>query len=162
MSSDILLVVKQKLLMPVSLLGIEIKLWILIALGVSFAAFASITILCLCCSLCRTKKPSYDRPNNLVRNNTDRSRSSESTKGNKKSIIASPRTSSGTHRIDVEPRASTQSDGWRRSFSLLAIEIATNELSRDNVIGHGDSGTVYHGVLLDGTNVAIKKLLVNR
>lgn len=53
-------------------------------------------------------------------------------------------------------------DAWRKMFSLNEIEVATNGFSRENVIGNGDFGTVYRGILLDSTRVAVKKLLINR
>ncbi|PON96979.1 Tyrosine-protein kinase [Trema orientale] len=52
-------------------------------------------------------------------------------------------------------------DAWRKMFSLKEIEVATNGFARENVIGNGDYGTVYCGILLDSTRVAVKKLLIN-
>ncbi|KAG6706864.1 hypothetical protein I3842_06G003000 [Carya illinoinensis] len=49
---------------------------------------------------------------------------------------------------------------WRGSkFSLRDIEMATNGLAKANVIGSGDYGAVYRGILLDKTPVAVKKLV---
>ena len=61
---------------------------------------------------------------------------------------------------DVE--AFVVKDTWRKVFSLKEIEVATNGFARENVIGNGDYGTVYFGILLDSTRVAVKKLLINR
>lgn len=72
---------------------------------------------------------------------------------------------SASYRNDVESsstRSSVVKDAWRKEFSLLEINVATNELAKENVIGTGDHGSVYHGVLFDGTSVAVKKLLLNR
>nr|XP_023926455.1 probable serine/threonine-protein kinase At1g01540 [Quercus suber] len=51
-------------------------------------------------------------------------------------------------------------DVWRGCrFSLKEIEMATNGLAKENVIGMGDNGIVYRGILLDNTRVAVKKLV---
>ncbi|XP_059459401.1 probable serine/threonine-protein kinase At1g01540 [Corylus avellana] len=51
-------------------------------------------------------------------------------------------------------------DVWRGSkFSLKEIEMATNSLAKENLIGSGDYGVVYRGILLDNTRVAVKKLV---
>ncbi|ERM96432.1 probable serine/threonine-protein kinase At1g01540 [Amborella trichopoda] len=52
--------------------------------------------------------------------------------------------------------------GWGHWYTLRELEIATNGLSDENVIGEGGYGIVYRGVLLDNTIVAIKNLLNNR
>ena len=54
-------------------------------------------------------------------------------------------------------------DVWRGCrFSLKEIEMATNGMAKENVIGMGDNGIVYRGILLDNTRVAVKKLLSSR
>lgn len=52
--------------------------------------------------------------------------------------------------------------GWGHWYTLRELEDATNEFSPDNVIGEGGYGIVYHGILKDNTNIAIKNLLNNR
>ncbi|KAF3441564.1 hypothetical protein FNV43_RR15478 [Rhamnella rubrinervis] len=52
--------------------------------------------------------------------------------------------------------------GWGRWYTLRELEAATNGLCEENVIGEGGYGIVYHGVLVDGTRVAVKNLLNNR
>lgn len=47
-------------------------------------------------------------------------------------------------------------------FSLTEIEMVTNGFAYENVIGNGDYGVVYHGILLNNTRVAVKKLFANR
>lgn len=46
-------------------------------------------------------------------------------------------------------------------FTLRDLEIATNNFSKENVIGEGGYGIVYRGQLINGTIVAVKKLLNN-
>ncbi|RHN51957.1 putative protein kinase RLK-Pelle-DLSV family [Medicago truncatula] len=43
-------------------------------------------------------------------------------------------------------------------FDWVVIEAATNNFSKDNYIGKGGFGEVYKGILLDGREVAIKRL----
>nr|AFK36556.1 unknown [Medicago truncatula] len=52
--------------------------------------------------------------------------------------------------------------GWGHWYTLRELEDATNEFSPDNVIGEGGYGIVYHGILKDNTNIAIKNLLNSR
>lgn len=67
------------------------------------------------------------------------------------------------------------SDQWSTHVGAVAMDIgpvsrytfgeivaATNGLADENVIGRGDYGVVYHGVLFDNTRVAVKKLLYKR
>ncbi|KAK7328549.1 hypothetical protein VNO77_22660 [Canavalia gladiata] len=51
--------------------------------------------------------------------------------------------------------------GWGHWFTLRDLELATNRFSKDNVIGEGGYGIVYQGQLINGSPVAIKKLLNN-
>lgn len=52
--------------------------------------------------------------------------------------------------------------GWGHWYTLRELEAATNGLADENVIGEGGYGIVYHGVLPDNTQVAVKNLLNNR
>ncbi|KAG9155881.1 hypothetical protein Leryth_004123 [Lithospermum erythrorhizon] len=52
--------------------------------------------------------------------------------------------------------------GWGRWYTLRELEIATNGLTDENVIGEGGYGIVYYGVLTDNTRIAVKNLLNNR
>lgn len=47
-------------------------------------------------------------------------------------------------------------------FSLRDVDVFTNGFAYDNLIGNGDYGVVYRGVLSDGTTVAVKRLPSNR
>ncbi|XP_010941477.1 probable receptor-like protein kinase At5g18500 [Elaeis guineensis] len=51
--------------------------------------------------------------------------------------------------------------GWGHWFTLRDLELATNRFSRENVLGEGGYGVVYRGQLINGTPVAVKKLLNN-
>ncbi|XXG67793.1 hypothetical protein AAC387_Pa06g1055 [Persea americana] len=51
--------------------------------------------------------------------------------------------------------------GWGHWFTLRDLEYATNRFSKENVIGEGGYGIVYRGKLINGTEVAVKKLLNN-
>ncbi|XP_031398658.1 probable receptor-like protein kinase At5g18500 isoform X2 [Punica granatum] len=51
--------------------------------------------------------------------------------------------------------------GWGHWFTLRDLEIATGRFSKENVIGEGGYGVVYRGYLINGTPVAVKKLLNN-
>lgn len=52
--------------------------------------------------------------------------------------------------------------GWGHWYTLRELEVSTNGFADENVIGEGGYGIVYHGVLEDNTNVAVKNLLNNR
>ncbi|XP_074565630.1 putative receptor-like protein kinase At2g42960 isoform X2 [Curcuma longa] len=51
--------------------------------------------------------------------------------------------------------------GWGHWFTLRDLEVATNRFSKENVLGEGGYGVVYQGQLINGTPVAVKKLLNN-
>ncbi|TYH56063.1 hypothetical protein ES332_D09G281900v1 [Gossypium tomentosum] len=51
--------------------------------------------------------------------------------------------------------------GWGHWFTLRDLQLATNRFSKDNIIGDGGYGVVYRGNLVNGTPVAVKKLLNN-
>ena len=52
--------------------------------------------------------------------------------------------------------------GWGRWYTLRELEVATNGLREENVVGEGGYGIVYSGLLADGTRIAVKNLLNNR
>ncbi|KAF4400263.1 hypothetical protein G4B88_019472 [Cannabis sativa] len=62
---------------------------------------------------------------------------------------------------DADSLVARPRDAWRKMFSMNEIDVATNGFSRANVIGSGEYGTVYCGVLFDNTRVAVKKLLIS-
>jgi hypothetical protein len=51
--------------------------------------------------------------------------------------------------------------GWGHWFTLRDLEFATNRFAAENVLGEGGYGVVYKGRLMNGTEVAVKKLLNN-
>ncbi|PRQ52086.1 putative protein kinase RLK-Pelle-RLCK-V family [Rosa chinensis] len=51
--------------------------------------------------------------------------------------------------------------GWGHWFTLRDLQFATNRFSAENVLGEGGYGVVYRGRLINGTEVAVKKLLNN-
>lgn len=51
--------------------------------------------------------------------------------------------------------------GWGHWFTLRDLELATNNFSSENVVGEGGYGIVYRATLINGTEVAVKKLLNN-
>lgn len=52
--------------------------------------------------------------------------------------------------------------GWGHWYTLRELEAATNGFADDHVIGEGGYGIVYHGVLQDNSQIAVKNLLNNR
>ncbi|CAN8270234.1 unnamed protein product [Cochlearia groenlandica] len=51
--------------------------------------------------------------------------------------------------------------GWGHWFTLRDLQLATNQFAKENIIGDGGYGVVYHGTLTNKTPVAVKKLLNN-
>ncbi|KAF7124859.1 hypothetical protein RHSIM_Rhsim12G0007800 [Rhododendron simsii] len=51
--------------------------------------------------------------------------------------------------------------GWGHWFTLRDLDLATNRFSSENILGEGGYGVVYKGKLVNGTEVAVKKLLNN-
>ncbi|KAH6764116.1 Protein kinase superfamily protein [Perilla frutescens var. hirtella] len=51
--------------------------------------------------------------------------------------------------------------GWGHWFTLRDLEMATNRFSAECIIGEGGYGVVYRGRLVNGSEVAVKKLLNN-
>jgi hypothetical protein len=51
--------------------------------------------------------------------------------------------------------------GWGHWFTLRDLEQATNRFSTENILGEGGYGVVFKGRLINGTEVAVKKLLNN-
>lgn len=49
--------------------------------------------------------------------------------------------------------------GQLKRFSLRELQVATDSFSKKNVIGRGAFGKVYKGRLVDGSLVAVKRLL---
>lgn len=189
-ASEVLSFLRQKLTKPTPLYGV--KLWILIALAFAFVTVILIIISLSYNLLRRRRKSykpyeshllfpetilsrfpynnGYNRPSSIDRSLLLESEmmSSGSRHDYHRPVLSGQWSSrTGNHTTDVESAAGVIyspviKDSWRKMFSLMEIEVATNGLALDNVIGNGDYGTVYYGVLFDGTRVAVKKLLINR
>ncbi|KAI5071205.1 hypothetical protein GOP47_0013456 [Adiantum capillus-veneris] len=52
--------------------------------------------------------------------------------------------------------------GWGHWYSLKDLEAATDGFSDSKIVGKGGYGIVYHGILIDGATVAVKKLVNTR
>ncbi|CAL0306908.1 unnamed protein product [Lupinus luteus] len=72
---------------------------------------------------------------------------------------------SSSHSITAQSPLSGLSElsqlDWGHWFTLRDLEVATNRFSKDNIIGEGGYGVVYRGQLVNGSPVAVKKLLNN-
>lgn len=51
--------------------------------------------------------------------------------------------------------------GWGHWFTLRDLEMATHHFSANNIIGEGGYGVVYRGLLINGSQVAVKRLVNN-
>ncbi|KAL8160406.1 hypothetical protein V2J09_001943 [Rumex salicifolius] len=51
--------------------------------------------------------------------------------------------------------------GWGHWFTLRDLEVATERFSKENIIGEGGYGVVYRGELINGSPVAVKRILNN-
>jgi hypothetical protein len=51
---------------------------------------------------------------------------------------------------------------WGRCYALNDLDLATDSFSESKVVGRGGYGIVYHGILRDGTPIAVKRLVNNR
>ncbi|KAE8695102.1 putative receptor-like protein kinase [Hibiscus syriacus] len=72
----------------------------------------------------------------------------------------SPQTS-GEERV-AGPAPEVSHLGWGHWYTLRELEVSTNGFAHEKVIGEGGYGIVYHGILEDNSQVAVKNLLNNR
>ncbi|WZY95259.1 probable receptor-like protein kinase At3g17420 [Brassica napus] len=70
-------------------------------------------------------------------------------------------TSETTHSPHLSGLQEGSHIGWGHWFTLRDLQLATNHFSKENIIGDGGYGVVYHGTLTNKTPVAVKKLLNN-
>ncbi|KAG5398443.1 hypothetical protein IGI04_020257 [Brassica rapa subsp. trilocularis] len=70
-------------------------------------------------------------------------------------------TSETTHSPHLSGLQEGSHIGWGHWFTLRDLQVATNHFSKENIIGDGGYGVVYHGTLTNKTPVAVKKLLNN-
>ncbi|CAK9184477.1 unnamed protein product, partial [Ilex paraguariensis] len=177
--------ITQKLSVPTSFFGF--KLWITIAICIGLVIV--LALLCICCYFisCRRRKPPevrYRKANPAAASKNLRSNYSASSLDRRllssngwdvEMSIAAPekkalysdqwstQTGGTTSNVNDLGAVTVVSDVCRGNrFTLRDIEVATNGFADDNVIGSGDYGIVYRGVLLDNTRVAVKKLPSNR
>ncbi|KAL1225204.1 putative receptor-like protein kinase [Cardamine amara subsp. amara] len=88
--------------------------------------------------------------------------SSRSGSGEEGSLCVANRSSSSLYEMATPSPLSGLPEshlGWGHWFTLRDLEIATNRFSKENVIGEGGYGIVYRGELVNGTHVAVKKIL---
>ncbi|XP_050273408.1 probable receptor-like protein kinase At2g42960 isoform X2 [Quercus robur] len=71
--------------------------------------------------------------------------------------------SGSLHHLEKDGGGSQSGDdsGWGHWFTLRDLDLATNRFAKDNVLGEGGYGVVYRGQLINGTPVAVKKILNN-
>ncbi|KAI4369486.1 hypothetical protein MLD38_017921 [Melastoma candidum] len=85
--------------------------------------------------------------------------------GEERMNAAPPSYRSSSHPISVPSPLSGLPEfshlGWGHWFTLRDLEQATDRFAKENVIGEGGYGVVYKGRLINGTPVAVKKLLNN-
>ncbi|KAJ0439124.1 putative protein kinase RLK-Pelle-DLSV family [Helianthus annuus] len=72
----------------------------------------------------------------------------------KKTQISSPHESAQTETMDIGVAEPLQ-------YSFSAIKAATDDFSEDNKLGRGGFGAVYKGTLIDGNEIAVKRLARN-
>ncbi|KAG6537040.1 hypothetical protein ZIOFF_002118 [Zingiber officinale] len=58
----------------------------------------------------------------------------------------------------VDPSTPKETELDLPLYSMVSIRAATNEFSRDNIVGMGGFGFIYKGKLADGQEVAVKRL----
>ncbi|KAL3814612.1 hypothetical protein ACJIZ3_015880 [Penstemon smallii] len=82
-----------------------------------------------------------------------------------KFAVYKPSSSSSSHPVAAPSPLSGLPEfshlGWGHWFTLRDLELATNRFSKENILGEGGYGVVYRGNLINGTHVAVKKLLNN-
>ncbi|KAJ3670788.1 hypothetical protein LUZ60_008214 [Juncus effusus] len=92
------------------------------------------------------------KTSNFSDNSSHYSNESNSTNNNKSKIrIASPLV--GLNELNHI--------GWGHWFTLRDLEMATGRFDKGNVIGEGGYGVVYRGKLVNGSHVAVKRILNN-
>lgn len=100
----------------------------------------------------------FGKPEHRVVVFSDRISSGESKGGG--GSVCETTSSFGTSASVIGPEVSHL--GWGRWYTLRELEAATNNLCEESVIGEGGYGIVYHGILTDGTRIAVKNLLNNK
>ncbi|PIN04562.1 Serine/threonine protein kinase [Handroanthus impetiginosus] len=169
--------IKHNLSKPTSIFGL--KLWIALVIIIALILFLVIifTLIFISWRYKRNekKKSSYNH-NNVYRNcSMDQRLSSQNGRDRElsidipeKEVVYSDRMlSNGKIKDgvvnDVNDVECVASDSGPISpYTLKDIEVATNGFAYGNMIGSGDFGVVFRGVLMDNTQVAVKKLFRDR
>ncbi|KAL5744693.1 hypothetical protein ACOSQ2_027809 [Xanthoceras sorbifolium] len=161
---------KKTLSKHTSIFGL--RLWILILSSITLLSLLLLLLLCLFIVVFRRR--SREKPSSLTASASSKlllSKVSETTEMNvlAKQLVLSDH---HHHRLSFEP---TGASGVGKSpavsssrsmqccrFTVEEMEAVTSGFAEENVIGSGDNGVVYRGVLLDvNARVAVKKLLSN-
>ncbi|KAK3037235.1 hypothetical protein RJ639_030128 [Escallonia herrerae] len=177
---------KHKLSKPTSFFGV--KLWIAIIICIALVSLLVLLFVSLYFYSCRRRKPSKPHfgASKPVFSRNCYSSTCGTTSMDRRLLsrsgweiemsIASPEKEVvySDQRSALASRASGTKSGHLESFvrnpsvvlrgkqyGMREIEEATNWLADESVIGSGEYGVVYRGVLADGTQVAVKKLISN-
>ncbi|KAL1539621.1 Receptor-like serine/threonine-protein kinase ale2 [Salvia divinorum] len=122
-----------------------------IIIAISLSAFVLLVVCCAALAVllnCRNSR----RPSNAVGPSFTPSMNKRSGMGSM--LSSSPASSTSASLVSAMP-ASVLSV---KTFSLVELEKATEKFSLKKVLGEGGFGRVYHGLLQDGTEVAVKLL----
>lgn len=168
-----------------------LKVWVLIGIFVCALIATILSLLSLCLSRNKSRKPNHKLPfshaqipcvSKEIKEVTphariftiyDNSKNKESNvkNGDKQSGEEESSQKSMLHRISSSYQTTSPSPlsglpqfsqlGWGHWFTLRDLELATTRFSKQNVIGEGGYGVVYRGNLINGNPVAVKKLLNN-
>lgn len=178
--------VDTELSKPTSIFGL--RLWVVIGILVGALIVLALFILSLCLTSRRNRHRHRQRqPKNTYKSTVDSTNTTTTPPISKEiqEIVAHPAVPAEIqieigkveHRVvvssgETETASSAGSGtmvgpevshlGWGRWYTLRELEVATNGLREENVVGEGGYGIVYSGLLADGTRVAVKNLLNNR
>lgn len=179
---------KQKLMKPTSLFGA--KLWVLLVIfTVLFTLVVVVIVLVIYIIRYRRYRKSYNShlcvqnpiaskaPHTAAYSHSslDRRLLIEMNSGKLRQTVVSdqlsttgasvttPNSTKVTESESVSRYSPVVKDVWRGDkFTLRELEAATNGFGKENLIGNGDYGIVYHGILFDNTRVAVKRLVSDR
>ncbi|TYI56546.1 hypothetical protein E1A91_D11G218200v1 [Gossypium mustelinum] len=148
-----------------------LRLWVVlgVCVGAAFVLFLFLVSLWLASK--RTKRKPCSKPGIPVVSKEIQEIKIDPPKPHRTQIQADPDPStglspqtSGEARADYVAGAAPEVShlGWGHWYTLRELEVSTNGFADEKVIGEGGYGIVYHGILEDNTQVAVKNLLNNR